>query len=115
MKARDGIPGLPPPGHASDHKEALKNLERLKRLLKKKDFLIIGDRAMITRNRVGLPARKACQFGQAGTLYVPHAGHCHIDGQRSVIQQIGNIQPFMHEILGALNVRPLDFDDANTG
>jgi hypothetical protein len=36
-----------------------------------------------------------------------------INGQS--IQQIGNIQPFMHEILDALNVRPLEIDDMNTG
>ena len=51
VTAREGIPLAHRllPGNASDHKEALNNLERLKRLLKKKDFLIIGDRAMITR------------------------------------------------------------------
>jgi hypothetical protein len=36
-----------------------------------------------------------------------------VNGQ--LVQQIGNIQPFMHEILDALNVRPLELDDTNTG
>jgi len=36
-----------------------------------------------------------------------------VNGQ--LVQQIGNIQPFMHEILDALNVRPLELDDMNTG
>jgi len=36
-----------------------------------------------------------------------------VNGQ--LVQQIGNIQPFMHGILDALGVRPLELDDMNTG
>ena len=52
VTAREGIPLAHRllPGNASDHKEALNNLERLKRLLKKKDFLIIGDRAVVIKS-----------------------------------------------------------------
>ena len=45
MTARDGIPlcHRTLPGNASDQKEALTNLETLKKRLKKKNFLLIGD------------------------------------------------------------------------
>lgn len=47
------------PGNASDQKEALKNLETLKKRLKNKDLLIIGDRALFTKaNLAGLLNKK---------------------------------------------------------
>jgi len=57
VTARDGIPVCHRtlPGNASDQKEALKNLETLKKRLKNKDLLIIGDRALFTKaNLAGL-------------------------------------------------------------
>lgn len=50
------------PGNASDQKEALKNLETLKKRLKKKDFLIIGDRAMMTKPNLAALIRKRMKF-----------------------------------------------------
>ncbi len=51
VTAKDGIPisHRTLPGNASDQKEALKNLETLKKRLRNKSFMIIGDRAMFTR------------------------------------------------------------------
>ncbi len=57
VTAKEGIPlcHRTLPGNASDQKEALKNLETLKKRLKNKSFMIIGDRAMFTRaNLAGL-------------------------------------------------------------
>ncbi len=45
---------------------------------------LLRDPDRLRPDRVGLPARKACQLGQTGTLYVPHAGYRQPDGQRSV-------------------------------
>lgn len=36
-----------------------------------------------------------------------------VNGQ--VVQQIGNIKPFMHDILDALKAKPLELDDMDTG
>ena len=61
VTAKDGIPlcHRTLPGNASDQKEALANLETLKKRLKKKTFLIIGDRAMFTKpNLAGLISKK---------------------------------------------------------
>ena len=54
VTARDGIPicHRTLPGNASDQKEALKNLETLKKRLKNKNFLIIGDRALFTKDNL---------------------------------------------------------------
>jgi transposase len=57
VTAKSGIPlcHRTLPGNASDQKEALRNLETLQKRLKNKDFMIIGDRAMFTReNLAGL-------------------------------------------------------------
>ena len=61
VTAKDGIPlcHRTLAGNASDRKEALKNLDTLKKRLKNQDFLIIGDRAMFTReNLAGLIGKK---------------------------------------------------------
>ncbi len=61
VTARDGIPVCHRtlPGNASDQKEALKNLETLKKRLKNKDLSIIGDRALFTKgNLAGLISTK---------------------------------------------------------
>jgi transposase len=61
VTAKEGIPLAHRllPGNASDQKEALKNLETLKKRLKKKTFLIIGDRALFTKpNLAGLIGKK---------------------------------------------------------
>jgi hypothetical protein len=36
-----------------------------------------------------------------------------VNGQ--IVQQIGNINPFMLEILNTLNVKPLELDNVDTG
>jgi transposase len=47
------------PGNASDQKEALRNLETLKKRLKNKNFMIIGDRALFTKaNLAGLIGKR---------------------------------------------------------
>jgi len=61
VTAKDGIPlcHRTLPGNASDQREALKNLETLKKRLKKKSFLLIGDRALFTKpNLAGLIGKK---------------------------------------------------------
>jgi transposase len=61
VTAGDGIPicHRTLPGNASDQKEALKNLETLKKRLKNKNFLIIGDRALFSKdNLAGLISRE---------------------------------------------------------
>jgi transposase len=61
VTARDGIPVCHRtlPGNASDQKEALVNLETLRKRLKNKDLLIIGDRALFTKaNLAGLINKK---------------------------------------------------------
>ncbi len=40
------------PGNASDRIEAVKNLEKIKSKLKSKDLVVIGDRAMFTRDNI---------------------------------------------------------------
>lgn len=54
VTAGDGIPlaHRTLPGNASDQKEALKNLETLKKRMKNKNFMVIGDRAMFTRENL---------------------------------------------------------------
>jgi transposase len=57
VTAKEGVPVCHRTlsGNASDQKEAIKNLETLRKRLKKKGFLVIGDRAMFTReNLAGL-------------------------------------------------------------
>jgi transposase len=61
VTARDGIPVCHRAlaGNASDQKEALANLDTLRKRLKNKDLLIIGDRALFTRaNLAGLINKK---------------------------------------------------------
>lgn len=51
VTAREGIPLAHRllPGNASDHREALQNIKTLQKRVQKKDFLLIGDRAMLTK------------------------------------------------------------------
>jgi len=44
---------------------------------------------------------------------MPAIATLNVNGQ--VVQQIGNIKPFMHEIVDALKVKPLELDDMDTG
>lgn len=66
VTAKSGIPlaHRTLPGNASDQKEALQNLETLQKRLKNKDFMIIGDRAMFTKeNLAGLINKKLAFTG----------------------------------------------------
>jgi transposase len=61
VTAKSGIPlcHRTLPGNASDQKEALRNLETLQKRLKNKEFIIISDRAMFTKeNLAGLINKK---------------------------------------------------------
>jgi transposase len=64
VTAGDGIPlaHRTLPGNASDQKEALKNLETLTKRLKNKNFMIIGDRAMFTRENLAALIGKKIDF-----------------------------------------------------
>jgi transposase len=66
VTAGDGIPVAHRtlPGNASDQKQALKNMDTLRKRLKNKDFLVIGDRAMFTKdNLAGLIGKKISFVG----------------------------------------------------
>ena len=70
--------------------------------------------ALIVYDRVGLPKeRLASSARQALFMFrMPAIISLTVNGQFS---RSATIQPFMHEILDALNVRPLELDDMNTG
>ncbi len=66
VTAKSGIPlaHRTLPGNASDQREALRNLETLQKRLRNKDFIIIGDRAMFTKeNLAGLINKKLAFVG----------------------------------------------------
>ncbi|HHW39664.1 MAG TPA: IS1634 family transposase [Syntrophomonadaceae bacterium] len=64
VTAREGIPLAHRllPGNASDHKEALQNIKTLQKRIKKKDFLLIGDRAMLTKPNLAALVGKEVKF-----------------------------------------------------
>jgi len=64
VTAREGIPLAHRllAGNASDHKEALQNIKTLQKRIKKKDFLLIGDRAMLTKPNLAVLVGKEVKF-----------------------------------------------------
>lgn len=64
VTAKEGIPLAHRllPGNASDHKEALQNIKTLQKRVQKKDFLLIGDRAMLTKPNLTALIGKGLKF-----------------------------------------------------